>query len=353
MSIIQIITLRLKLHRPTLAKQRLYQELTNRTTFLANRLVAAGRPRGLTSKTVASYLPSAIPSAVANQVLRDVQAAKKVERFRVLPPSFNNQNLSLTQVGDFWTASFPTHEGRVRVPVAATDKQSAFLEQLGSTVEQGAAKLYEKRGRWYLALSITIQVTPCFGTKVAGIDLGLRNLAVVVCEGETLFFSGDHAAYVRRRFSALRTRMGKAKALSAIRRMKDKEARWMRSENHRISRAIVDWCLARGVGTLRMEDLSGIRLRRKRDRKDRGRSLHSWAFHQLQQFTAYKAILAGMKVEWVVPTNTSRACPVCGVIDKANRNGIVFHCKSCGHKEHADAVGGTNISRAISGLAVA
>ena len=349
----QTITLRLKLHQPTLAKQRIYRELTARTTALANNLVAADRPRGLTSKTVLPYLLAPLPSAVLNQAIRDVGAAKKVERFRVLPPSFNNQNLGLKQVGDFWTASFPTHAGRVRVPLTATDQQSEYLQSVGTSVKQGAAKLYEKRGRWYLALSITVQVTPCVGTKVAGIDLGLRNLAVVVCEGENLFFSGDNAAYVRRRFSALRTRMGKAKALSAIRRMKDKEARWMRSENHRISREIVDWCLARGVGTIRMEDLSGIRLRGNRNRKDRGRSLHSWAFRQLQQFVAYKAILAGMAVQRVVAKNTSRACPECGVIDKANRSGIKFHCKACGNKEHADVVGGRNIGNAISGLAAA
>ena len=78
MSNLQTITLRLKLHRPTLAKQRVYQELTSRTTALANNLVAAGRPKGLSSKTAAPYLPDALPSAVINQVLRDVQAARKV-----------------------------------------------------------------------------------------------------------------------------------------------------------------------------------------------------------------------------------------------------------------------------------
>ena len=78
-------------------------------------------------------------------------------------------------------------------------------------------------GTW---LSVSVQVTPCVGTKVAGVDLGLMNLAVVNCEGETLFCSGDRTAFVRRRFNALRRRMGKAKALGAIRRMKDKEARF-------------------------------------------------------------------------------------------------------------------------------
>jgi len=109
-------------------------------------------------------------------------------------------------------------------------------------VKQGAAKLYEKRGRWYLALAITVQVTACVGTKVAGIDLGLRNLAVVNCEGKTLFFSGAHATYVRRHYNSLRRRMGRAKALKAIRNMKVKEARWIRNLDHQISRQIVNWC---------------------------------------------------------------------------------------------------------------
>ena len=145
--------------------------------------------------------------------------------------------------------------------------------------------------------------------------------------------------------------MGKAKALDAIRRMKDKEARWMRDQDHKISRAIVNWCLARGVGTIRMEKLEGIRNRRRRDRRDRARSLHSWSFYRLQQFIAYKARLAGIRVEWVEAKNTSRTCPQCGHCEKENRNGIWFRCRSCGYHGHADAVGALNISRAISGLA--
>lgn len=115
----------------------------------------------------------------------------------------------------------------------------------------------------------------------------------------------------------------------------------------------MNWCLARGVGTIRMEDLNGIRLRRKRNRRDQGRSLHSWSFHRLQQFIAYKARLHGITIQWVVPANTSRACPDCGVIDAANRSGIRFACTACGYEEHADSVGARNIAKAISGLAAA
>ncbi|MEX1336915.1 hypothetical protein AB1399_00150, partial [Hydrogenibacillus schlegelii] len=154
----QTITLRLRLHRPTQAKIRRYRELVERTTAFANNLVAAGRPKGLTSRTARAYFAGDLPSAVINQALRDVAAHRDVQKFRVLWPSFNNQNLRLEKAGDFWTASFPTQAGRVRVPLAVTRKQAALLERLGRDVRQGAAKLYEKRGRWFLALSVTLPV---------------------------------------------------------------------------------------------------------------------------------------------------------------------------------------------------
>lgn len=352
----QTITIRLRLHRPTQAKIKRYRELVERTTAFANNLIAAGRPKGLTSRTAREYLAGDLPSAVINQVLRDVAAHRDVQMFRVLWPSFNNQNLRLKKVGDFWTAAFPTQAGRVRVPIAVTAKQEAILARLGRDVKQGAAKLYEKRGRWFLALSVTLPAEekaagPVPG-KIAGIDMGLRYLAVVNAGGETLFFSGDQAAYVRRRYHALRRRMGKAKALKAIRKMKDKEARWMKDQDHKISRAIVDWCLARGVGIIRMEKLEGIR-RRKIRKRDFGRSLHSWSFYRLQRFIAYKARLSGIRVEWVNPKDTSRTCPRCGYCALENRSGIWFCCQKCGYRGHADAVGAWNISLAISGLAEA
>ncbi|HAI87867.1 MAG TPA: transposase, partial [Firmicutes bacterium] len=60
----QTITLRLRLHQPTKAKQAVYRELAVRVTGLANNLVAAGRPKKLTSKTAKPYCPDRIPSAV-------------------------------------------------------------------------------------------------------------------------------------------------------------------------------------------------------------------------------------------------------------------------------------------------
>jgi len=121
---VQIITLRLLLHKPTRAKRTLYAELVHRTTHFANNLVAAGRPRGLTSRTAAPYLPARILLVLVCQALRDVLAYARVDRFRVLWPNFNNQNLKLAKRGGLWTAAFPTQLGLVRVPLALNERQA-------------------------------------------------------------------------------------------------------------------------------------------------------------------------------------------------------------------------------------
>ena len=105
---------------------------------------------------------------------------------------------------------------------------------------------------------------------------------------KSLFFKGNQCAYIRRRYAAKRRRLGKAKKLDAIRKSKNKEARWMKDHNHKISRQIVNFAVSNGVGLIRMEDLTDIRNRAK-SKKEAGRNLHSWAFYQLKEMIRYKA----------------------------------------------------------------
>lgn len=45
----------------------------------------------------------------------------------------------------------------------------------------------------------------------------------------------------------------------------------------------------------------------------------------------------------VEPAYTSQTCPTCGRLDKASRNGKIFHCTCCGYTDDADHVGSINI----------
>ena len=52
----------------------------------------------------------------------------------------------------------------------------------------------------------------------------------------------------------------------------------------------------------------------------------------------------GFRVFYVNPAYTSQKCPLCGCVDKRNRNGDCFCCVKCGHKDHADTNGAININ---------
>jgi putative transposase len=63
-----------------------------------------------------------------------------------------------------------------------------------------------------------------------------------------------------------------------------------------------------------------------------------FAYKALQVALARKA--PTLKVN---PAFTSQECPSCGHVEKNNRLGTAFRCRSCGRKSHADFVGGLNL----------
>jgi putative transposase len=350
------ITLKLELHKPTQPKQDMYERMTQINTDFANWLLFHPEVNKATSKIFKEFSSEKFPSAVINQTIRDVKSQKKNQKarsFKKMWCCFNNQNFKVEKVGDFYTVAFPVIEGdkvkKIGVPVVARPYQQAWLSKIvAGTVKQGAAKLYKKKRKWYISLPITWEVEPSQGEKVMGIDLGLRYIAVASVGTKSLFFKGSQVAFVRRRYAARRRKLGKAKKLQAIRKSKDKESRWMKDQNHKISRQIVNHALVNGVGVIRMEDLTDIRNRAK-SKKEAGRNLHSWAFAQLRDMIKYKAEMVGIRFELVDPKYTSQTCK-CGHREKANRKGLLFKCRQCGYTCHADLNGAINIAKAISGL---
>lgn len=318
-------------------------------TFLE--LPKENRPK--TSKQASEYIT--LPSAVTCQAIRDIKGKPKARKFKRLWPGFNNQNFRIESAGGAcWKASFPTLEKRVGVPIEVSQYQVKYLNALlNGEAKQGTAYLIKRGKEWYLHLSLTLTVEKNSQGKTMGIDLGLTNIAVADIEGKTLFFPGGQAAYTRRHYASLRRRLQKKQAHRALRKLGNRESRWISDQNHKISRRIIAFAQANNASTIRMEDLTGIRLtskQRKKQRRDKGRSLHSWAFYQLQQFIEYKAILAGIKVEYVNRDKTSLVCSSCGT-ERSRPSGRWYVCGHCGSRKHIDANAAANIAKAISGLA--
>ena len=117
---------------------------------------------------------------------------------------------------------------------------------------------------------------------------------------------------------------------------------------HRVSTLIVEKARANKEAIV-LERLKGIRYAHEKgngEGKSRRRRIALWPFRQLQAFIAYKASWAGIPVEHVSPTYTSKKCSFCGSI---NRNLKVtdrsWLCPQCGAKLDRDLNAAINIER--------
>jgi IS605 OrfB family transposase len=242
-----------------------------------------------------------------------------------------------------------TPSGRLIMPFVCGDHQRTGLEQ-----KRGQADLVHRDGMFFLHVTIeTPDVEIVAVQDYIGVDLGIVQIAVATT-GEQ--FSGEKVEKTRRRSSRARQtyqRRGTRSSRCRLRKLANRQGRFQRNENHRISKELVTRAKALGTG-IALEDLSGIR---KRCEETAGRSLRrglgNWGFYQLRTFVEYKAKLAGVPVVFVDPRNTSRTCSQCGHCEKGNRKSqSQFLCKQCGYSCNADHNGAANIRLRALGVSV-
>jgi putative transposase len=212
------------------------------------------------------------------------------------------------------------------------------------TISKGTLKLHQKKGKWYALVSLTEEVPEVESNNRIGIDRGQNMLAAAVpksCFG--LLFSGKEVKHRRRYFQKRRQQLQKAKKYRAIKKLEQKEQRWMRAVNHTVSRRIVnfaDWQDA----DLVLEDLSGCRQTMRQSKKslaDNAESRHAWSYYDLQCKFEYKQAMNGRQVHYRPPHYTSKTSSVNGVIGK--RDGNWFKCTS-GAIIQADFNSGRNLA---------
>ena len=230
-------------------------------------------------------------------------------------------------------------DGRLHIPFVCGPRQLEMLQY-----PRGEADLVLRDGIFYLFVTVTLPETKTPACKEwLGIDLGLVNLAQS-SDGQT-FGNARKVAGLRDRRWRQRKRLQSRCTRSAKRvlhRLRGREARFVRHENHVISKQIVGVAKRTGRGVA-VEELKGIRNRIKGLKKQR-RILHSWAFADLATKLEYKCRLNGVPFQKVDPRNTSRLCPACGSVSKKNRpTRDKFACASCGFTADADTNAAVNI----------
>jgi len=239
-----------------------------------------------------------------------------------------NRDYSL--VGGLFSVN--TLQGRIKVPFDTKGMEKYFNHDWSFET----AKLVNKYGKFFLHIPMSKEIPQLKDTEVkqiVGIDLGVNFItASYDSQEKTTFFDGREAKHIRSRYQQLRRHLQRLKTPSARRKLKkigQRENRWMTNVNHKVSKALVE---RYGAHTLFViEDLTGVRNAMEKVRLNNRYETVSWAFYQLRQMLEYKATLTQSKVIAVNPQYTSQTCPKCGHAQKANRNKQkhLFFCKNC------------------------
>ena len=213
------------------------------------------------------------------------------------------------------------------------------------------AKLLQYGKNWYFYISASKELPDYDKNQtqhVVGIDRGLRFLTTCYDEkGKTLFTSGKQILRTRRKYKELRRQLQSKNTKSAKRRLRkidQRENRWMNDVNHCLSKALVNYYGQNSLFVL--EDLKNVTFNTTKHRKKENRYEHnSWAFYQLEQDLIYKARLNNSSVIKVDAHYTSQRCPKCGRINKSNRNHDLhlYICDRCNYKSNDDRIAAMNI----------
>ncbi|QDQ00753.1 IS200/IS605 family element transposase accessory protein TnpB [Lysinibacillus fusiformis] len=343
----QAITVKVKL-LPTNQQASILNAMGKEYISTINMLIAEMVAEKKSTKKTTKDVSVTLPSAVKNQAIKDAksvfQKAKK-SKYTNIPVLkkpvcvWNNQNYSF----DFTHIHLPLMiDGKAKkMPIRAliVDKHNRNFDLLKHKL--GTLRITKKAEKWIAQISVTISTSEKTGKKILGVDLGLKVPAVAVTDdGKTCFFgNGRQNKYVKRTFKSKRKKLGTLKKLNAIRNIDDKEQRYMKDQDHKVSRAIVQFAVEHNISAIRLEQLTNIRQTTRTSRKNE-KNLHSWSFYRLSQFIEYKANLLGIKVEYVNPAYTSQTCPNCSERNKAKDR--TYKCK-CGFQTHRDRVGAMNI----------
>ncbi len=351
----------------TKEQRSLISKTMNEYISTVNSLVSIAVSGTSISKYTTADIAAALPSALANQCIRDAKSifnkyqkrCKKViaknkmlvkhgfetkikePKVAVLKKHccyINNQNFKVN--GD--CIEFPVIVNgkcnRISVHTQMTNKQKLIFGKS----KFGTMRIVYKGDK--IVAQLVYEVSEAIHIddgNVMGVDLGIKCPAVsYISDGSVRFYgNGRKNKYLRRHYATLRKELQKEKHIAAISQINNKEQRIMKDIDHKLSHDIIATAVAHNVKTIKLERLSNIRSTTRTSRKNNP-TLHNWSFYRLAKYIEYKARLAGIVVEYVNPAYTSQRCPVCGHVHHASDR--KYTC-TCGFHTHRDLLGAMNI----------
>ncbi|SPT76094.1 transposase [Bacillus cereus] len=100
---------------------------------------------------------------------------------------------------------------RLKIRALLVDKNNRNYNLLKHKL--GTLRITKKSHKWIVQISVTIPTTEKKGTKIMGVDLGLKVLTVAVTDGAKVRFFGNgrRNKYMKRKFRSVRKHLGEGK----------------------------------------------------------------------------------------------------------------------------------------------
>ena len=192
------------------------------------------------------------------------------------------------------------------------------------------------------------------GPNVLGVDINAGSVAITIRSAEAkvlkqLYLGQDlarmQAKFERRKakLQAHRDTHSRSKAGKKLKRLSRCQRNYTRTRCWQLAGELVELA-KRFDARITIERLKHLRKRRgewgKRSRKRVNRIPYGFLRFAIE----HKAAQEGVVVEVVSARYTSQTCPLCGLVDRANRrNHRYFMCVRCGFEANADRVASLNI----------
>lgn len=190
-------------------------------------------------------------------------------------------------------------------------------------------------GKWFVTFTCDCVDTVLPNEiRAVGVDVGLQSFATL-SDGSQIdnprFFrrSAEQLAIAQRRMAKFaKGTPERSKRRQIVSRLHERIANKRSDFAHKVSRQ-----LANTYGTICFEDLNIKQMMAKKTEvfgNKLSKSIADVAWHQLVQFTTYKAESAGRRVVLVDPRNTSKRCSRCNVHVPKDLSVRVHNCPHCG-----------------------
>ena len=283
-------------------------------------------------KSSSKYYPD-IPCVIAKSLIAKYQRNKRCQSVkRIVLPICGDKGRQIKLV-----------ENGFRIPAVFGKAviQADWRYPIAGYIRQ--TELLQRNGDWFVAVSYnTVGSEPISPESCVGIDRNSVGNIAVLADPTTGYVEhlGFNPARTKEVWRGRRSNLQKQGKIRLLSKIKHKQERRTKLENHIVSKHIVDYAVSH-CRAIAIEALKGVNSKGSKIRKFSQKS--QWSFAQLESFIRYKAALHGVPVIAVPAEYTSQECSRCGSIQKPD--GKSYRCGVCGHIDHRDANAGFNIAK--------